>query len=55
MPKDFANYVWTEFNYSIPKSGLYQIDLVHPMYQMMQTLLTISILVNMTMESFQSD
>ena len=30
MPKDFANYVWTEFNYSIPKSGLYQIDLVHP-------------------------
>ena len=30
MPKDFANYVWTEFNYSIPKSGLYQIDLLHP-------------------------
>ena len=30
MPKDFANWVWTEFNYSIPKSGLYQIDLVHP-------------------------
>ena len=30
MPKDFANWVWTEFNYNIPKSGLYQIDLIHP-------------------------
>jgi len=30
MPKDFASYVWTEFNYTVPKSGLYQIDLVHP-------------------------
>ena len=33
MPKDFANYVWTEFNYTVPKSGLYQIDLVHPYVQ----------------------
>ncbi len=30
MPKDFADYVWTKFNYTVPKSGLYQIDLVHP-------------------------
>ena len=30
MPKEFAKHVWTEFNYSIPESGLYQIDLVHP-------------------------
>ena len=30
MPKDVAKYVQTKFTYHIPKSGIYQIDLIHP-------------------------
>ncbi len=30
MPKDVAQYVDVKFTYHIPKSGIYQIDLIHP-------------------------
>ncbi len=30
MPKDVAKHVEAKFTYQIPKSGIYQIDLVHP-------------------------
>jgi uncharacterized membrane protein len=30
MPKDVAKNVKAKFNYHIPKSGIYQIDLIHP-------------------------
>ena len=30
MPKDAAKHVEAKFTYQIPKSGIYQIDLVHP-------------------------
>jgi uncharacterized membrane protein len=30
IPKDVAKYVDTKFTYNIPKSGFYQVDLVHP-------------------------
>ena len=30
MPKDVAKHVEVKFTYQIPKSGIYQIDLVHP-------------------------
>ena len=30
MPKDVAKHVEAKFTYRIPKSGIYQIDLVHP-------------------------
>lgn len=30
VPKDIADHVNIEFNYNIPKSGIYQIDLIHP-------------------------
>lgn len=33
MPKEVANNVKTNFSYTIPKSGIYQIDLVHPYVQ----------------------
>jgi uncharacterized membrane protein len=33
MPKEVATHVNTEFTYNIPKSGIYQIDLIHPYVQ----------------------
>ena len=30
MSKDVAQYVDVKFTYHIPKSGIYQIDLIHP-------------------------
>lgn len=30
MPKDVSKYVEAKFTYEVPKSGIYQIDLVHP-------------------------
>lgn len=30
MPNNVANTVRTQFNYNVPKSGIYQVDLIHP-------------------------
>ena len=33
LPKDVASYVETEFQYYVPKAGIYQIDMIHPYAQ----------------------